>query len=211
MTTIVRKITIRNLGFPTLELKKLVLDDEKEGILHTIVKIFGLCHSAKPGQSDNGEFLKLSGEFTGVNLTTGELYSSSTAILPNFISDQFVSVLKEHGSVEFALEIGVERRDNTATGYVFSVKSLMPAKSSNRMLELMAANGGADVVKLAAPAAQITAVVTPITVADRSVESAPADPLAYQSESQAFEQAVESGETVMAAGAVAGPRRSRRS
>jgi len=155
---IARKITLRNIGLSKVEINKFIrdnkLDDGKDA---PVAKVFGIAHGAKPGQSDTGEYLKLVGEFSGVNLVTGEIYSASSAILPNFISEQFEPVIAQHGNAEFSLQIGVKRVDSAATGYEFTVQSLLAPKSSNRMLEMMRLAG----IETAAPVLAAPDAVAP--------------------------------------------------
>jgi hypothetical protein len=131
-----RKITIRNCGFDVKTIKEAV-EDLKDGEKIALLRVVGIASSAKAGQTDKGEYLKLMGEYSAINLQTGEQFTAGQCILPNFISDQFAGVLAQHGSAEFALEIGAKADASSVTGYTFTVTPLVESKSSNRMQELI--------------------------------------------------------------------------
>lgn len=129
-----RKLTIKTAGFDIAAVKAAVAEGKGKAAL---LNIAGIVNSAKPGQTDKGEFLKLFGEFRAVNLQTGEQFTSGQAILPNFIADQFAGVLAQAGTVEFALQIGAKEDKASVTGYQFTVSSLVESKASDRMQELI--------------------------------------------------------------------------
>lgn len=168
---LLRKVTIKNTGWtvakikaafaPITETKTLegkpvevvVRPALDNGASVPLVKVFGIANRAQPGQSDNGSFLKLMGEFTAQNLQTQMLYHSGVCIMPTFISEVFAGVMQASGGrVEFALQIDATRDDDAATGYTFTVRTLTPPKSSDRMAELMALGGVDALPALPAPA-----------------------------------------------------------
>lgn len=132
-----RKLTIKTAGFDIAATKEAV--DAGKGKA-ALLNIAGIVNSAKPGQTDKGEYLKLIGDFRAVNLQTGEQFESSQAILPNFIADQFAGILSQSGTVEFALQIGAREDKSSVTGYQFTVAKLIDSKPSDRMQELIAAS-----------------------------------------------------------------------
>lgn len=138
-----RKITIKTCGFDVAEIKN-VLGDKK---FADLVKIVGVTSSYKVGQTDKGEFIKLSGTFNAINMQTGELFNSGECLLPNFISENIAEALKNSSEVEFALQIGVKADATSVTGYQYTVKPLIDAKPSEKLLALMHA---AEFKKLAA-------------------------------------------------------------
>jgi len=162
MSEILRKLTIRNCGWPVADIKDALtiektdatsgkksyrMDGEK-----ALLKIVGRSTAAKPGQSDNGEYVKLLGSFHAVNLVTGETFESGQCILPNFVSEQLAAALVESQAVEFALEIGVKADDASVTGYVFTVRPLIKPEPTDGMRKLLAAAGMSAPPKLEAPA-----------------------------------------------------------
>lgn len=147
-----RKITIKTVGFDAKTIKATVDEQDKAAL----IRVAGIVNAAKPGQTDKGEFLALIGEFSALNLQTGEQFSSGKCILPNFIADQFGAVLQQHGTAEFGLEIGAKKDDSAVTGYTFTVRPLVESKSSNRMQELIQTIS-AEAPALPAPSAKPSA------------------------------------------------------
>ena len=143
---ILRKITIKTCGFDVTEIKSL-LGDRKS---IDLIKIVGVTSSYKVGQTDKGEFIKLAGTFNAINLNTAEMFSSSECLLPNFISGSIAEALKNSSEVEFALQIGVKADATSVTGYQYTVKPLIDAKPSEKLLALMDAAAFGNVTKIAA-------------------------------------------------------------
>lgn len=144
-----RKITIRNCGLDVATIKDLIAG-VGEGEKIDLLRVVGIVATAKAGQTDKGEYLKLIGEFSAINLQTGEQFVAGQCILPNFIADQFAGVLAQHGTAEFALEIGAKSDKSAVTGYTFTVRPLIESKSSNRMQELIN-TAASDLPMLEAP------------------------------------------------------------
>lgn len=184
MSNIVNRMTIKSLGYTMAELKKITSDP---AVPHTrLGKIVGSTTGYQVGQSTHGEYVKLSGEFSAVNLNTGEIYVSKTCLLPNFVSDLIVDALKENPSVEFALEIGVEAHPTAATGYKFTVKTLMETKPAEGMQRLLNLAGVAEDVKaIKAAPAQIVLVDAPAPVETKPVEEAEPAPAAQPQKKRA--------------------------
>jgi hypothetical protein len=135
-----RRITLR-----TIELTQKVVRAEayKNGNAQVtpLAKIAGTTTQAKTGQTEKGQYTALLGDFVAINLLTGAMYTSGKCILPNFISEQLASALALSQTVDFALEIGVKQDDDSATGYIYTVKSLRDAAPTDKMKELMASAG----------------------------------------------------------------------
>ena len=143
MTELLRKLTIKACGFDVAQIKSLLGDKKSVDLL----KIVGVTSSAQPGQTDKGEYVKLGGTFRAVNLATGELFESSTCILPNFITETLAMALQGSGEVEFALSIGVKANATSVTGYEYTVKPLVEAKVSEKLGHLLEAAGFNQPVK----------------------------------------------------------------
>jgi len=154
---VLRKITIKTCGdFSIGRIKEVMTKAElKEGETTPLLKIVGECNGAKSGQTDKGEFTKLTGNFVGTDMTTGELYQSAVCILPEFVGAAIGAAALQSGNVRFAFEIGAKRKDNALTGYEFVVKPLIETKPTDAVLELMQLAGikAPEVPTLAAPAA----------------------------------------------------------
>lgn len=165
-----RKLTIRNCGFGRLEILAaltIVGDDKKVTMKPDTVpllRIAGSATSAKPGQSDLGEYLRLVGSFFADNLMTGQRFHSAACILPNFVSESLGEALKTNPAVEFGLLLSAKADATSATGYVFTVESLFDAEYSDPVQRLLT-RAGMSVPKLEAPA-------------DPPAPPAPADPQA---------------------------------
>lgn len=135
---ILRKITLRNVGYDVKTIKA-ATDSLTEGDSITLARVVGIANGYKNGQTDKGEFVLLLGEFTASNALNGKQFASAKAILPTFIAENFVPVLQQHGNAEFAIEIGAKKDSNAVTGYVFTMRPLTQAKSSDRMAALLEA------------------------------------------------------------------------
>lgn len=133
MSTLLRKITIKNLGFGVADIKEAV----KETGSASLAKIVGLTTTATPGQTDKGSFIKFGGTFKAVNNVTGEIFESSTCILPNFVAEPMASALENTTELEFGLEIGARAVENSVTGYEFVVRPLIETKPSDKMQALL--------------------------------------------------------------------------
>ncbi len=141
---ILRKVTIRNVGWPKGAILKALngtFPDLKDGDTVELLKIVGQTTQAKTGQTDNGEYVRLLGEFIATNLDTGEVFQSGQAILPNFVAEVFAAALHTSQSVEFALKIDAKAKESAATGYEFSVTPLMKSEPTDKMKRLLALAG----------------------------------------------------------------------
>lgn len=151
---ILRKLTIKTCGdFTIAKIKKLLQDqagytDGKpneipDGTSVDLIKIAGESTGAVTGQTDKGEFTKLTGSFVGTDLTTGALYQSGVCILPEYIGKQLgAALLSNKGTaVEFAFLISAKHKANAITGYEYTVKPLIESKPTDSMARLMALAG----------------------------------------------------------------------
>lgn len=139
---ILRKITLKTCGLDKTIVRN-ALGDKKAVEL---MRIVGITTSAKPGQTDLGEFVKLMGQFKAINIVTGEAFESGVAILPNFIAQQLASALDNSEEVEFGLSIGCKQSDSV-TGYEYTVKPLVEPVVSDKLGALLEAAGMATNIK----------------------------------------------------------------
>lgn len=145
MSVILKKITAKTLGFTMAKIRELVASGQPANLF----RIVGVVNSTKAGASDFGPWLKLIGEFTAQNLTTGEVVSAPVAMLPEQVTQQVHAALQGGAAVEFAIELGAIKTE-TVVGYEFTVRSMIDIKPTDRLQALM---GKAGMLALAAPEA----------------------------------------------------------
>lgn len=166
---ILRKLTIKEAVGGKAELLKIAQTgkekpDSSTGKAIPILMVIGQAHGAVAGESDNGPYLKLKGEFEATNLVTGEIIPNvSTAILPNFVADMIASAMKANSDnpVDFGITFSVSYDETAATMYKFDAESLMPAEPARAVSAIKARLQQAgialptpvNVLALAAPAA----------------------------------------------------------
>lgn len=134
MSEILRKLTLKNCGLSVAVIKE---HCTPESTSVELLRVVGITTSAKPGQTDKGEYLRLMGDFRAVSMLTGEAFTSAQCILPSFISETLGEALKTSPRVEFALSIGAKFDSSAVTGYVFTVHPLIEAAPSDQMAALM--------------------------------------------------------------------------
>lgn len=163
---LLRKITIKTCGdFSVAKIKELLAKsgpevDGKPGPVPEggevqLLKVAGMATSASTGQTDKGQFTRLTGQFIGTDLTTGELYQSGQCILPEYIGSQLGAALlsMDGKAVQFAFQIAAKRKDNALTGYEYTVQPLVESQPSDAMQELMRLAGIEDKSPARLPAA----------------------------------------------------------
>lgn len=148
---LVKKLTLRTMNLGKAVIRKAV---PEEGSVSSLAKIVGRTTAAQPVQSEQGESIRLIGDFTGINLLTGEVFSSTVCFIPNFVAQPLANALNESDSVEFALEITAKFSEKSAVGYEFGVKPLLETKPTNAMEALLERSG----VALPALSAPVEAV-----------------------------------------------------
>jgi hypothetical protein len=135
MAEILRKMTLKSLGLTETQLKAVVDASGGHGV--AVANIVGKITGSTPGQTALGEYVKLQGNFYGINLDTGEAFESATCLLPNFISDTLVGALDQSDEVEFGIQVGVKAA-KSATGYEYTCRPLVESKPSDAMQKLIA-------------------------------------------------------------------------
>lgn len=151
-----KKLTPKTLGYSKTKLQELMFTSGmKEGDEKPLYKIVGVISSYRIGSSDFGAWTKFIGEFQAIDELTGEVHVGSAALFPQFLSDMIMGKLgamEGTQAIEFAAQIGFQRQEDSATGYVFTARPLVEFTQSNRMQALLKAAGIA--AALPAPAAQ---------------------------------------------------------
>lgn len=154
-----RKITLKEIGAqPSKEDRAAMLLDHSKVI--ALARIYGIAGAFKPGMGTTPDgtqkpYVKFLGQFRAINLKTGEVFNSSTMILPQFIEEQLHGILSAGGaqSVEFAVEISAQGdkpgAKPSATGYTYSVKPLLQMGENSALAALEAKFS--NVAKLPAP------------------------------------------------------------
>lgn len=150
MAEVLRKITLAKIG-ATIGVLKAAVAQVAEGEVVPAMRVVGVANGYKAGQTDKGEYVTLLGEFQAINLMTGEQFTSSRAIIPTFIAENFVPALQQHGNAEFALDIGARRKDSAVAGYEFIMRPLIESKASDRLSALLEVASKAAPLALAAP------------------------------------------------------------
>lgn len=180
MGKIIRKLTIREAIGGKGEILKAAqsgrkAEDAKTGDPVQILQVIGRCTGYVPGESDNGPYVKLKGEFQGVNLLTGEVIENiATAILPNFVGDLVAGAVQSGAeSVDFAVVISVNYNEDAATMYEFTAESLLPPQQSKAIAGILGQLQAAGVA-LPAPA-KLAALAAPAPAAAPAAAPAPAE------------------------------------
>ncbi len=146
----------------------------KEDLVH----IFGRAERVNEGSTTYGIFHKYKGTFEAVNLKTGEVYRSSSLLLPEIADGILLPEMLARGAtlgkektakspeesgqpvsadaqpVDFALAIGVvpqESKDESGRGYQYSVRPLMEATTADPLASLRAVSQDAQQLALPAP------------------------------------------------------------
>lgn len=120
-----------------------------------LVKIIGYINGAKPGMSDNGEFIKFLGNFRGTNLATGEQLDGPVMIVPNYLADSLYAAVQDTnrvGPIQIALEFGARYDESAVAKYVFVCHDLLPRGEADPLSLLENAVNTGQGLLTAAPA-----------------------------------------------------------
>lgn len=130
---IVKKISVAKL-FGKIDIVKLFADGVTECELY---KVFGFAYAVERGESDYGPWLSLKGDFGAI--IKGVEYRSSTLFAPGILNDMVVPKLEGNAKVsrvDFALSIGIKRDTTSATGYVYTVRTILAPNEDDPMERL---------------------------------------------------------------------------
>lgn len=130
-----KKITPKNL-FGSKEAIKLLVQGIAEGQTLWAYKVGGTITGMQDGVGTYGPWYKFVGEFLAIDMINGEEISSTAVCLQEPLQTMVLGQLKAEGSLEFAAEIGIRRRDDLATGYEFVMKPLIETKQPDHVERL---------------------------------------------------------------------------
>lgn len=158
--SIQKKITVKILNGgrqpSVFKLAEYLRDHPGETVM-PLCTIVGRASAFEPGSSDFGPYIKLLGQFEGVNAESGEVIVSGTAILPGAANDLVYGTLRgameQGGSIEFAFRIGLVKDETLAIGYRYAVEQMIAPSTSDPLADLKALAGmpGSGTPKLEAP------------------------------------------------------------
>lgn len=152
----ITKITVGNIGLDKPIIVKIV--EKAKGKPIGICRVVGQAVKMKPGSTDKGEYVKFIGLFAAQNYVDGQEYRSGNLILPNVCSGTLEGLLgsaqaktkdgEGAAAVVFGYEIIAVGDPKAATGYVFSMKSLV--QGEDPLAEMLAKLPPCPAVKLLA-------------------------------------------------------------
>jgi len=129
----ITKITVGNIGLEKPVIVKIV--EKAKGKPTPICRIIGQAVKMKAGETDKGDYVKFTGLFSATNYVDGQEYRSGNLILPNVCSGTLEGLLgsaqanlkegETGAAVVFGYELLAKGDAQAATGYVFSMKSLV--------------------------------------------------------------------------------------
>lgn len=124
--------------------------------LTPVLRVIGMVRAKEVGTTTFGDFVRFKGEFHATNLLTGEVSASAVCFLPSPVDQMLADVLNgrpegDKNPVEFGFDISVLPDPKTEVGYQYRVTTLLEAKQSNPMEDLMAKLTAAKPLAIAAP------------------------------------------------------------
>lgn len=145
---LIKKITLKDVCGVIGSLDNLV-KMKNEGPL-PLMEVIGMARSAKPAESDKGEYVIFLGTFQATNLRTGEVYQSGKAILAGAAVDLLYGVMigrpAGSGDVQFGFRYSARHDESAITKYVFVVESMIkPAKTDPLQMLSAAIASGAEI------------------------------------------------------------------
>ena len=104
-----------------------------------VMRIVGIARGLTTGEGDYGSWVKFKGDFTAINLLTGESYRAPACILPGIAGDLIeASVMDaDNNAVEFGFDVVLEPSDSPV-GYEFGAVPLIETKEETPLDALMA-------------------------------------------------------------------------
>lgn len=133
-----RKITGKGVGF-NLASVRAALDalpkGKDEAPLYTVL---GIVNGARPGASELGDYVRLVGDFKATNLSTGDVYVSTVAILPNFVGEAIgmAAMRPDSQGVQFALTMFAKKVPDSVVGFEYTCEDALPPSESSPLAML---------------------------------------------------------------------------
>ncbi len=132
---IIKKVSASTVIGSPKDLRRLAESGEGKSV--DIMRVVGVAIGVKSGMSQHGEWVALRGNFSAVNIETGEEFRGSTLYVPDEITDMVAAQLSAATSVEFGVMIGVKESD-LVIGYEYTVTPLMDSGESDPIAALNA-------------------------------------------------------------------------
>ena len=143
------KITFKAVGADSIERKVVPVYDEATGttkdkqvvIASTLMRLAGIASKdVKVLESEKyGDSIEFHGEFTAINIKTGEVYNAPKAFLPRIAESYLLGVvsgIEDGEKVEFGFDIGV-KPTNSIVGYEYTVTPLVEQKHETNSMRLL--------------------------------------------------------------------------
>lgn len=154
--TPITKITVRDVcGTPQTSklppLKINISDDNPDGEPNPeaelfVMKVAGYINGVKDGQGAYGPWKGLSGNFSAINMGTGEVFASKTCILPGPMNEALYDTasekLAEDASTQIAFKVNVyvKRSARDKNKYEFIVRPVIETAFQSPSLALLTAD-----------------------------------------------------------------------
>lgn len=121
-------------------LKKMVAADEITEPT-PVMRVFGVATGVKEGNSDNGPWVAVTGQFKAINLLSGEESASGVCFMPDVAIDSVVGQLRQDGinAVEFGYDIICRPSEDSAVGYEYDAEPLIKPNEDDAVTRLEAA------------------------------------------------------------------------
>lgn len=134
---ILRKISSKTLLGGPSKTRELLGNNKKVPVW----RVIGIARSTREGSGDNGPWTCLVGTFEATVLTgenKGEVFQSPKLFLPQPMDQILYESLQaeDADAIEFALEVGIERDDSAAVGYVYTTKPLIEGRQADPLADL---------------------------------------------------------------------------
>ncbi len=137
--TVAKKLTLRGLVGAPKEMREYATEKGTK-----IARVVGICVSTKSVKTTMpdgkvSESIGMLGEFTGLNLQTGEEVYASVCYLPEPVPGMVLAALsaKDKVRLELAVEVSV-KTSNTTIGYEFLISPLKQFEPSEEIKKLTA-------------------------------------------------------------------------
>lgn len=134
---ILKKVTAKAVLGSMADIRKALRDGGENARLS--FDLFGIVTGAIAKDTEYGESLGFTGDFYAVNKQTGETFRAGTAYLPKAAEHVLgAAVLNagENSKIEVALNIAVRANDESNTGYVYEVSTMLAQTAEDPVLML---------------------------------------------------------------------------